>query len=473
MDRLGDKAQAKAEMREAGVPLVPGSADAGSVAELRAASDEIGFPVLLKATAGGGGKGMRLVTDVETFEASYQAASTEAEAAFGDGSLYVEKAVSPARHVEIQVICDTLGNVLTLGERECSVQRRHQKLIEESPSPALTPETREEMEAAVERACRAVGYVNAGTFEFILGDEGQPYFIEVNCRLQVEHPVTELVTGIDLVREQLRVAAGEALSHVGRAPRRGHAIEIRVNAEDPAHGFRPAPGLIERFRVPLGPGVRVDTAISDGVSVPPFYDSMIAKLIVHDDDRAAAIARAIRCLEELEVVGIPTTRDLAIDVLRSEGFASGNYSTGYLEEMASSFPSLRPGTRVTAGTGRRQARRQALFLLFQWDLTGQPLQSLFEGTPDPFAAALAEAVSQRVEELDARITEASSDWPADRLGTLERNIMRIGVYELEEGSVPAEVAINEAVVLAKRYATDEAARLVNGILGAIQREVTA
>lgn len=342
MDRLGDKAQAKIAMKGAGVPLVPGSDEAGTLAELRAAAAKIGFPVLLKATAGGGGKGMRLVDGPDAFEASYRAASTEAEAAFGDGSLYVEKAVSPARHVEIQVICDTHGNVLTLGERECSVQRRHQKLIEESPSPVLTPETREAMEAAVERACRSVGYVNAGTFEFILGPEGEPYFIEVNCRLQVEHPVTELVTGIDLVREQLRVAAGEALVQTGRATRRGHAIEIRLNAEDPAHGFRPAPGLVERFRVPLGPGVRVDTAIADGVTVPPYYDSMIAKLIVHDDDRPAAIARAVRCLEELEVVGIPTTRELAIDVLRSEGFASGNYSTGYLDEMAALFPSLAP-----------------------------------------------------------------------------------------------------------------------------------
>ncbi|MFN8222470.1 MAG: acetyl-CoA carboxylase biotin carboxylase subunit [Gaiellales bacterium] len=344
MDMLGDKARAKVAMRDAGVPLVPGSPNAGTLAELRAVAEEIGFPVLLKATAGGGGKGMRLVGDPASFEASFQAASTEAEAAFGDGSVYVEKAVSPARHVEIQVICDTHGNVLTLGERECSVQRRHQKLIEESPSPALTPETREEMELAVERACRAVGYVNAGTFEFILGHEGHPYFIEVNCRLQVEHPVTELVTGIDLVREQLRVAAGEQLAHVGRAPRRGHAIEIRLNAEDPAHGFRPAPGLVERFRPPLGPGVRVDTAIADGVSVPPYYDSMIAKLIVHDDDRPAAIARALRALAELEVVGIPTTRELAMDVLRSEGFVSGDYSTGYLEEMGPSFSSLQPPT---------------------------------------------------------------------------------------------------------------------------------
>jgi acetyl-CoA carboxylase, biotin carboxylase subunit len=342
MDALGDKAQAKIEMRAAGVPLVPGSDAAASLDEVRETAEQVGFPVLLKATAGGGGKGMRLVRSAEELESSYRAAAAEAEAAFGDRSLYLEKAVSPARHVEIQVLCDAVGGVLTLGERECSIQRRHQKLIEESPSPVLTPETREEMEEAVTRACRSVGYVNAGTFEFILGAEGQPYFIEVNCRLQVEHPVTELVTGIDIVREQLRIAAGSALSLTGRAPRRGHAIEIRVNAEDPAHGFRPAPGLVERFRVPLGPGVRVDTAIADGETIPPYYDSMIAKLIVYDDDRPAAIARAIRCLEELEVVGIPTTRDLALDVLRSEGFASGNYSTGYLEAMESTFASLRP-----------------------------------------------------------------------------------------------------------------------------------
>lgn len=342
MDRLGDKAQAKAEMRAAGVPLVPGTEGTASVDEIRRAAEEIGFPVLLKAAAGGGGKGMRLVHAAEELEPAFGAASTEAEAAFGDGSLYLEKAVSPARHVEIQVLCDTQGGVLTLGERECSIQRRHQKLVEESPSPALVPETREAMEAAVERACRQVGYVNAGTFEFILGPDGDPYFIEVNCRLQVEHPVSEAVTGIDIVREQLRIAAGEPLAHTGRAPRRGHSIEVRINAEDPAHGFQPAPGLVERFRPPLGPGIRVDTAIADGSVVSPYYDSMIAKVIVHDDDRAAAIARAVRALEELELEGIPSTRDLALDVLRSPGFVSGEYSTGYLAEMEHHLPSLRP-----------------------------------------------------------------------------------------------------------------------------------
>ena len=285
---------------------------------------------------------MRLVEEPGALEDAYGAASSEAAAAFGDGSLYLEKVVVPARHVEIQVLCDDHGGVLTLGERECSIQRRHQKLVEESPSPALSPETREEMEAAVERACVAVGYRGAGTFEFLLGPEGEPYFIEVNCRLQVEHPVSELVTGIDIVREQLRVAAGERLRAVGRAPRSGHAIEIRLNAEDPSRGFLPAPGTVTRFRPPLGPGVRVDTAVADGSEIPPYYDSLIAKVIVLDDDRPAAIARAVRALEELEVEGIPTTKELALDVLRSPGFAGGVYSTGYLDEMEAHLPSLRP-----------------------------------------------------------------------------------------------------------------------------------
>ena len=341
MERLGDKAQAKQELRAAGVPLVPGTGGAASLAEITDAAATIGFPVLLKATAGGGGKGMRLVDSPEGLEDAYGAASSEAEAAFGDGSLYLEKVVSPARHVEIQVLCDEQGGVLTLGERECSIQRRHQKLVEESPSTALSPETREEMEASVERACVAVGYRGAGTFEFLLGPEGEPYFIEVNCRLQVEHPVSELVTGIDIVRAQLRIAAGEALPLVGRAPRSGHAIEIRLNAEDPSRNFAPAPGLVRRFRPPLGPGVRVDTAIEEGSEIPPYYDSLIAKVVVRDDDRPAAIVRAVRALEETVIEGIPTTRELGLDVLRSPGFASGAYSTGYLEQMEAHLPSLR------------------------------------------------------------------------------------------------------------------------------------
>jgi acetyl-CoA carboxylase, biotin carboxylase subunit len=246
----------------------------------------------------------------------------------------------PARHVEIQVLCDAEGGVLTLGERECSIQRRHQKLVEESPSPALTPETREEMEAAAERACRAIGYENAGTFEFLLGADGTFHFIELNARLQVEHPVSELVTGIDVVREQLRVAAGEPLSLTGRAPRRGHAIEIRLNAEDPSRGFAPAPGRITRFRPPLGPGVRVDTYLEEGGEISPYYDSLIAKLVVWAEDRPAAIARAVRALDEIGLDGVPTTRELALDILRSAEFRSGEYSTSFLAEMEGRLPAL-------------------------------------------------------------------------------------------------------------------------------------
>jgi acetyl-CoA carboxylase biotin carboxylase subunit len=340
MRRLGDKAVAKEELRAAGVPLVPGTDGAATLEQARAAASEIGYPVLLKAAAGGGGKGMRLVTGPDELEDAYAAAAAEADAAFADGSLYLERAVAPARHVEIQVLCDAAGGVLTLGERECSIQRRHQKLIEESPSSVLTPETREAMESAVERACLRLGYVNAGTFEFILGPEGEPYFIEVNCRLQVEHGVTEMVTGLDIVRRQIEVAAGEPLDVTGRAPRSGHAIEIRINAEDPARGFAPAPGIVTRFAAPLGGGVRVDTAIAEGAEIPPYYDSLIAKVIVHDETRPAAIARAVRALEELDVQGIPTTRELAIDVLRSAGFATGAYSTSYLAEMEDRLPSL-------------------------------------------------------------------------------------------------------------------------------------
>ncbi len=340
MDRMGDKVHAKEEMRAAGVPLVPGTDGAASLAELRRAAIEAGFPVLLKAAAGGGGKGMRLVTSENELESAYAAATAEAEAAFGSGSLYLEKALTPARHIEIQVLCDNAGSVLTLGERECSIQRRHQKLIEESPSAALDEETREGMEAAVERACRSIGYLNAGTFEFLLGPDGGYQFIEVNCRLQVEHPVSELVTGIDIVREQIRIAAGEPLETVGRAPRRGHAIEIRINAEDPTRGFAPAPGTVTRFRPPLGPGVRVDTATSEGSEIPPYYDSMIAKVIVWDDTRDAAIARTIRALTELEVDGIPTTREVALDVLASTPFRRGDYSTSTLGELEGLVPSL-------------------------------------------------------------------------------------------------------------------------------------
>jgi len=331
MARMGDKVEAKRALADAGLPLVPGT-EAVEAAAARAAAAEIGFPVLLKPSAGGGGKGMRLVERPEDLEDAFAGASAEALAAFGDGTLYLEKLITSARHVEIQVLCDADGGVLTLGERECSIQRRHQKLIEESPSPALDESTREMMESGVARACHAISYLNAGTFEFLLAPGGAYYFIELNARLQVEHPVSELVTGIDIVREQLQIAAGEQLHETGRAARRGHAIEIRLNAEDPSRGFAPAPGVIERFRPPLGSGIRLDTHVEEGSVISPYYDSLIAKLIVWDEDRDSTIERSLRALGELELRGVPTTREAALEILASDAFRSGQYSTSFLDD---------------------------------------------------------------------------------------------------------------------------------------------
>jgi acetyl-CoA carboxylase biotin carboxylase subunit len=340
MERMGDKVRAKEEMRAAGVPLVPGTDGAANLEAAQAAAEELGFPVLLKAAAGGGGRGMRLVEEPLDLPGLYYRASSEAQAAFGDGTLYVEKVITPARHVEIQVLCDNHGTVLTCGERECSIQRRHQKLIEESPSPALDAELREEMEAAAERACRHMAYRNAGTIEFLVGPDGAFSFIEMNTRLQVEHPVTELVTSLDLVREQVRIASGERLAHGGRTAHYGHAIELRINAEDPLRDFAPAPGRVERFRPPLGPGVRVDTYVEEGTDISPHYDSLIAKLIVHDASRELAIERARRALGEFEIEGVPTTRAVLFDILGSEEFRSGQYSTSFLEEAGARLPAL-------------------------------------------------------------------------------------------------------------------------------------
>jgi acetyl-CoA carboxylase, biotin carboxylase subunit len=331
MSRMGDKVEAKRELAAAGIPLVPGT-EGVPLEDARSAAAGIGYPVLLKAAAGGGGKGMRLVAEPDELEQAYQRASAEAQAAFADGSIYLEKFIRPARHVEIQVLCDADGGVLTLGERECSIQRRHQKLIEESPSPALDDQTRDAMEKDVARACLAISYLNAGTFEFILAPDGSYYFIELNARLQVEHPVSEVVTGIDIVREQVRIAAGEPLRQTGAAARRGHGLEVRLNAEDPTRGFAPAPGVIERFRPPLGPGVRVDTHVENGTVIPPHYDSLIAKLVVWDEDRPSAIVRCLDALDELELRGVATTREAAIEILRNGDFRDGRYSTTFLEE---------------------------------------------------------------------------------------------------------------------------------------------
>jgi acetyl-CoA carboxylase biotin carboxylase subunit len=341
IELMGDKSQARATMEASGVPIVPGSDDLAGLEDARRRAGELGYPVLLKATAGGGGRGMRLVFDADELDDAYHAAAAEAEAAFSNGSLYLEKAIQLARHVEIQVLCDGEGGVLTLGERDCSIQRRHQKLIEESPSPGISDAMRDAMEEASRRACEAIRYRGAGTIEFLAAGE-EFWFIEMNTRLQVEHPVTELVTGIDLVRGQIAVAAGHGLPATGKAARRGHAIEVRINAEDPARGFLPAPGTVTRFRPPLGPGVRVDTALYDGYTIPPYYDSLVAKLLVWDDTRRHALARAVRALSELELVGVPTTRELSLEILASEDFQSGAYTTAFLHEAAGRLATLTP-----------------------------------------------------------------------------------------------------------------------------------
>src|SRR6476661_8088574 len=341
MEVMGDKSRARTAMQAAGVPLVPGSTDRLSGADhARRVAAELGYPVLLKAVAGGGGKGMRLVGDPADIEDAYGLASSEALASFGDGGMYLEQAVVNPRHVEMQVLADDAGGVLVLGERDCSVQRRHQKLIEEGPSPALDEATRAAMAEAAGRACSACNYVNAGTVEFLVDRDGAFSFIEMNTRLQVEHPVSELLTGIDIAVWQLRIAGGERLPATGLAPLAGHAIEFRINCEDPRRGFMPAAGTVSRFRPPLGAGVRVDTHAYEGYRVPPFYDSLLAKVIVHGGDREQAMARARRALGELEIEGVATTRELFLEILDEPRFGSGRYTTAYLDDARGALPSL-------------------------------------------------------------------------------------------------------------------------------------
>jgi acetyl-CoA carboxylase biotin carboxylase subunit len=347
MEVMGDKSRARTSMQAAGVPLVPGSTDRLHGADhARAVASELGYPVLLKAVAGGGGKGMRLVGDPADIEDAYGLASSEALASFGDGGMYLEKAVTNPRHVEMQVLADGAGGVLVLGERDCSVQRRHQKLIEEGPSPALDPATRAQMAEAARLACTGCNYRNAGTVEFLLDSEGRFYFIEMNTRLQVEHPVSELLTGVDLACQQLLLAGGAPLPATGLAPLRGHAIEFRLNCEDPSRDFRPAAGTVTDLRPPLGPGVRFDTHAYPGYRVPPFYDSLLAKLIVWGADRAQALARARRALRELVVEGVTTTRELYLEIVHEPAFVSGRYTTAYLDDVRASLPSL--GEEVAA-----------------------------------------------------------------------------------------------------------------------------
>ncbi|MBI4546251.1 MAG: acetyl-CoA carboxylase biotin carboxylase subunit [Gemmatimonadetes bacterium] len=331
---MGDKAVARRTMAAAGVPTVPGSEGAvPDGAEALGMAEEIGFPVLIKAAAGGGGKGMRVAADADSFPRQLQMAQHEAQAAFGDPSVYLEKYLARPRHIEFQVLGDRHGRVMHLGERECSIQRRHQKLIEEAPSPVLTPELRRRMGEAATRGAEAIGYVSAGTFEFLLDENGRFYFMEMNTRIQVEHPVTELVTGVDLVKEQLHIAWGEPLSLPKKSVVgfRGHALECRINAEDPERNFQPSPGTITIFHPPGGPGVRVDTHAYAGYRVPPYYDSLIAKLIVHASTRAEALVRMRLALEAFIVEGVQTTIPFLLDLLHDPEVVAGRIDTKFLE----------------------------------------------------------------------------------------------------------------------------------------------
>ncbi len=330
---MGDKATARRLAKEAGVPTVPGSPDTISdLDEALRVAGEIGYPVIIKATAGGGGKGMRVAKNADEFGQSFTLAQNEALSAFGNGSVYIEKYLAKPRHVEIQVMGDQHGMVVHLGERDCSVQRRHQKLIEEAPSPALTDELREQMGTAAVKLAAAIGYCGAGTIEFLLDEDGSFYFMEMNTRIQVEHPVTEMVTSFDLVKEQIRVAAGEPLSWLGNGLKlRGHAIECRINAEDPYRNFQPSPGTITAYHPPGGPGVRVDSHVYAGYQVPPFYDSLLAKVIVHGNCRAEALTRMKNALETFVLEGVTTTIPFLIRVLQHPEFVAGKVDTKFLE----------------------------------------------------------------------------------------------------------------------------------------------
>jgi len=333
IEAMGDKTEARRRMIEAGVPVVPGTAEPlADAKEALARAEEIGYPVLLKAAAGGGGKGMRVVDAPEELPRAFEAAAREAQAAFGDPSVYLEKYLVGPRHIEIQVLADAHGNTLYLGERECSIQRRHQKMVEEAPSPAVTPELRRRMGEAAVAAARAVDYRNAGTIEFLYQD-GEFYFLEMNTRIQVEHPVTEMITGIDLVQWQIRIAAGERLPFTQEDIRLdGHAIECRITSEDARQGFLPSTGRIERLQLPTGPGVRWDGGIMEGFEVSLYYDPLLGKLIVHGPDRAAAIERMRRALAELRIVGVETSAPFHRKVMEEPDFRAGNVDIRYLEK---------------------------------------------------------------------------------------------------------------------------------------------
>jgi acetyl-CoA carboxylase biotin carboxylase subunit len=331
---MGDKATARRMMAKAGVPTVPGTPDIiDDIEEAKAAAEEIGYPIMIKASAGGGGKGMRIAEDEHVFAKAFTTAQAEARAAFGNPGVYLERCLIRPRHVEIQVFGDQHGRVMHFGERECSIQRRHQKLVEEAPSPALTPKLREAMGKAAVKAAKSIEYVGAGTIEFLLDHDRSFYFMEMNTRIQVEHPVTEVTTGIDLVKEQVRVAAGEPLDAPETVTHRLHAIEFRVNAEDPNRGFAPAPGKITTFHPPGGPGVRLDTHVYAGYTVPRHYDSLLAKLIVSGNTRDEAIVRARHVLDQFIIEGIPTTLPFLRRIVDDDAFVRGEVDTGFVARM--------------------------------------------------------------------------------------------------------------------------------------------
>ena len=334
---MGDKSTAKKTMQKARVPTVPGSNGLlRDEEEAKALADEIGYPIMIKATAGGGGRGMRLVRDRGDLVRMFQAAQGEAEAAFGNGGVYLEKFVECPRHIEFQIIADSHGNVVHLGERDCSIQRRHQKLLEEAPSAVLSPQLRQKMGDAAVRAAKSIGYVGAGTVEFLLDKSGDFYFMEMNTRIQVEHPVTEAIVGIDLIAEQIRVAQGEKLRFTQEQIKlTGHAIECRINAEDPNHNFRPHPGRISAYLPPGGPGVRMDSHVYTDYEIPPYYDSLIGKLIVWGEDRDTAIARMKRALRECAITGVPTTIEFHQKILEVPAFVSGEIYTNFIAEHLS------------------------------------------------------------------------------------------------------------------------------------------
>lgn len=333
IQQMGDKAFAKETMKKVGVPVVPGSDGAvKSVAEAKVVAEQVGYPVMLKASAGGGGKGMRIVNSPDEIEKAFQTASSEANAAFGNAELYLEKFIENPRHVEIQIMGDQFGNVYSYGERDCTVQRRHQKLIEESPSPVITPEVRTKMAEAAIKGAVSVSYEGAGTVEFLVDKYLNFYFIEMNTRIQVEHPVTEMVNNVDLIKQQIKVAAGEKADPPPASPV-GHSFEFRINAEDSENGFRPSPGKIEYLHFPGGFGVRIDSHIYNDYKIPPFYDSLIAKMIVWGTDREHAIERAKRAFEELNIEGIKTTIPFHKMVLDNDDFRSGNFDTSFIDKL--------------------------------------------------------------------------------------------------------------------------------------------